>query len=72
MCNDPNLRKEFPITKDGIFSDDANDDPGKFRAIYAYDPNSGKDFQGNPTATYCGTIYHTGKGNLFTGCDVKR
>ncbi|KAK7987228.1 hypothetical protein PG996_006170 [Apiospora saccharicola] len=64
-----NLRKEFPIVKGDTF-DGNNDEAGKFRAIYLHDPKSSTDYEGNPTAHYCGTIYH--KGGDFEGCDVKK
>jgi hypothetical protein len=70
-CNDvpQDNRKEFPILKGDTYDGDP-DDAGLYRAIYVHDPASEPDFEGNPTATYCGTIYHTGNGNAFAGCDV--
>ncbi|KAI0397429.1 hypothetical protein F5Y17DRAFT_455087 [Xylariaceae sp. FL0594] len=70
-CNDENqdYRIEFPILKGDTYDGDP-DDAGLYRAIYVHDPNTEPDYEGNPTATYCGTIYHAGSDNSFTGCDV--
>ncbi|KAJ0122125.1 uncharacterized protein J7T55_002637 [Diaporthe amygdali] len=62
-----NLRNEFPITKDGTYE---GGDEGLYRAIYLHDKNSDTDIEGNPTAYYCGTIYHSG--DNFEGCDVTK
>ncbi|KAI1366146.1 hypothetical protein F5Y08DRAFT_351915 [Xylaria arbuscula] len=71
LCNQQpqNNRQEFPIVKGDTYDGDP-DDAGLYRAIYVHDPNSQPDFEGNPTSTYCGTIYHAGSDNSFKGCDV--
>lgn len=72
ICKNRNFRMEVPITKNGVFSGDDDDEAGKFRAIYAFDKDAKiETTDSNPTATYCGTIFHKGKGSRFTGCDVK-
>ncbi|KAI1811061.1 hypothetical protein GGS20DRAFT_588921 [Poronia punctata] len=62
-------RELFPVIKGGTY--DGTEGIGRrFRVIYVHDPNSQTDSQGNPTATYCGTIYHADHSNDFKGCDV--
>lgn len=59
----------MPVTPSEVFEGDGDDTAYKFRAVYVHDPESPTDNQGNPTAYYCGTIYHK-KGNTFDGCDI--
>lgn len=59
----------IPVTPSGVFKGDGDETAYKFRAVYVHDPKSPNNQQGNPTAYYCGTIYHK-KGNTFDGCDI--
>ncbi|KAL8765037.1 MAG: hypothetical protein Q9209_007754 [Squamulea sp. 1 TL-2023] len=71
LCNDATHREEFPIRSSGVYEGDEDDEAGKWRAIYVHDPKSKIDYQGNPTAYYCGTVYHKSNSNDFIGCDIK-
>lgn len=74
VCNnDDDIRYEFPVVQDNYYNggNDGNDRAYLFHAIYLYNGKD-QDTEDHPLATYCGTIYHPGKGkgNGFTGCDV--
>ncbi|KAM4062779.1 hypothetical protein HRG_007599 [Hirsutella rhossiliensis] len=67
---DPNgFRVEFPVAKNDAY-DGTNDQSGKIRAIYLYDPNQNVPSGSKPVAEYCGLIYHVKDG--FAGCDVRK
>lgn len=63
-------RTLFPIVK-GDYYDGNNDDPYLFRVVFVHNP-SDSDSEGHPISYYCGTIYHSGSGNEFSGCDIQK
>lgn len=71
VCSSATNRLEFPVVKNGYY-DGSEDATYKFRVIFVHDPNGSPDAEGKPTSTYCGTIYHAGSGNEFSGCDITK
>ncbi|KAF2765294.1 hypothetical protein EJ03DRAFT_211078 [Teratosphaeria nubilosa] len=68
--NRPNdARQHMPVIQGGYFGETTLD-AGKYRAVYWYNYES--DSEGHPKGYYCGTIYHAGSDNSFSGCDVKK